>query len=219
MLTAVSVAREMGFDEDTIADLVAQGLLAADEDAAPWRPANLVDVNWLVGKHAEYEAEAARVQAQCDRRLKAIAHRKAWLSRYADDCREIVDAHLPRKADGTPKRLFLDLEDGRVKLQRKGGGLTVDAQAVIDALTDKYRTPHVVTDDEWPLLDALRVSRVVAHTHGVAVSLLISEPDQWKAEVLKTPLSAYLKAHPEAELPGVTVEPTRYEFAIESLKA
>lgn len=214
-MTAVSTAREMGFDQDTIDDLVAQGLLVDDEAAAPWRPINLTDVNWIVSRYADYDAEEARIKAQYERRMKAINARRQWLSRYAADCQEILEANLPRDASGKPKRLYLDLEDGRVKLQRRGGGVVVDQDALLAFYKARYETPSATLVD-FPAVEAVRAVRKEQETGMRAIFKLVNGSDDWKPEILKTPISDFLKKHPEAELPGVCVEPVRYEFTIET---
>lgn len=212
MSTTVEQARSMGFDEETIADLLAQGILREAVDA-PWRPATLEDVNWLVGKHREYDAEEQRLAEQYERRLKAITARRQWLARYAEDCRDIVADNLPRKKDGTPRQQFLDLEDGRVKLKQVGGKLEVNESEFL-AHVSLIGTALETFPGERRLCDAVRVEQVVRH-EGVEAAPLIGAPG-WKASVLKTPIAEFLKEHPTEQVPGVSVTPLGREFVIEN---
>lgn len=206
----VAAAREMGFDDAQIEDLIDQGLVS---EARPltWRPETLADLNWLVSKSRSYDAEEARIDAQYQRRKKALAQRRTWLARYDQDCAAILADALPKKADGSYRKKSLDLEDGRVKLKQTGGGLVVD-EAKFLAFAHEADTRFAPE-----LFSAVRVTKQITETGEVACDLIGSEG--WKPSVLKTPLAVYLDAHPDATLPGVSVAPISQVFEIERLKA
>jgi len=213
-LLTVTQAQAMGFDAAQIEDLLDQGLIS---DARPvtWRPETLADLNWLVGKSRSYDAEEARLTEQYQRRLKALAQRRTWLSRYDDDCAALLADTLPKKADGTYQRKSLDLEDGRVKLVKKGGGLEVDEERFLD-FARKTLTSPAGTPVDNALFSAIRAVRTEVNA-GVAALVRLTGPSsaEWKASVLKTPIADYLKEHPNADLPGVSEVPVSQVFEIE----
>ena len=203
----------MGFTDAEVEDLLDQGLLSAARPVT-WRPETLADLNWLVSKSRQYDAEEARLTEQFERRKKALAQRRKWLSRYDDDCAAIVADALPKKADGTYKRKSLDLEDGRVKLVQRGGGLVVDEDKFLPYAKRLFQEA-IACEDDYLLFSAVRAVRKLTTYEGAAMVNLITEPETWMAEVVKTPLADYLAAHPDADLPGVSEAPVTQVFAIE----
>jgi hypothetical protein len=213
-LSSVAQAQAMGFDAETIADLLAQGLLQAD---APWRPTTLDDLNFLAARSAQYDAEEERLTTQYERRLKRLSQRRKWLALYAEDAAAVLEAHLPRTKSGAYAAKSLDLDDGRVCLRTKGGGYQVNEGQYLENVKQIWESP-VVSEHDRVLFQAVRVMKRDVLWGPSAVSKMVNEPDEWQVEVLKQPILAYLKEHPDAMLPGVSEIPTREEFVIEKRK-
>lgn len=208
-LMCVTEAREMGFDAAQIELLLAEGAILPDAEHQPWQPTSLEDVDRLGWQLVQLEAEAAAIQAQAALRVKALTtRRETILRRYEADCREIVDAAIKRKPDGSRTKQSLTLE--RVTAQFRKVGPTakvVDEQAFIQAATAN-EVPEAV-------LDAVRVTVEFAGSMGL--DILHSDPDA-KLRLLVTPLKAALAADPEAALPGVERVPGYEAFSLNAAK-
>lgn len=221
-LTTESMARDMGFDEETIQDLLAQGLITADPQELPWRPETREDLNWILAKNAEYDAEEERITVQYQKRFRRLKYRRQWLQRYDADCTAILERELPRIQNGKRTGEYacksLDLEDGTACLRKAGGKLEVDVPQFLDSIRERVRgIPRDKLEIELgPLLSALRLKQTYQLV-GTETLDYLQDPD-WTPDLLKTPIAEYLAAHPEEALPGVTLTEVTQKFVIEKPK-
>lgn len=124
---------DAGFKPEDIAIIRQEGLV----DDVPLRPVSeLADVQGIgrimVGIKREIEdvrATAKRREARLQQRLRLLEYR------YADRMAQIVDANIPKKADGTVVEQYVDLETVRAGFRHTAGRWEIgDEEALLEHL-------------------------------------------------------------------------------------
>lgn len=135
--------KEMGFDRGAIQQMAAVGLVKDDaeieaatkERKAPWWivPETLEHVQNILRMKEIREKEKADKITQHARWLKPANRRLTLIDTFVEPlCVEVVDKHLPRHEDGTPKQKFVEWDLKRLQLRTQGEKITLkDPEAVI----------------------------------------------------------------------------------------
>lgn len=205
-------AREMGFSEEELDDLLAAGVLVPEERRGPWVPTSLEDVDWIIARRKQLDAERADLERWHRERLARSFRAQRALSRWDELCREITLANLERKPDGTPRLKSLVLPHGKAKITSSSGGPKVaDAEALLAHISERF----AAGDCPDGLADAVRVQVEFAGVPALEVAAV--DPDA-KVRVLSTPVKAYVAGLDEAEqlqVPGVEIEPPSERWSFE----
>lgn len=179
-------------NEDERALLIEAGVLAPSDRPEAWRPTTFADLDRLGWRIECKRREAARLRENAEKRATALEKEATFLQeRYSEDCREVLERNLPRKADGSYRKKSETLDHVTVSLRAVGGDWrVVDEGTLVEYAKESY------TEE---LIAALKFTPAQPTCTGDAALACIWNHAPGTAGIASAPLKAYLASLPPVQ--------------------